>query len=60
MELSREPNDPKAALSRKCAEEMPTAEFVLIPGADHVEAIARIDLVLPHLKRFLAEVACQV
>jgi pimeloyl-ACP methyl ester carboxylesterase len=50
-------NDPGALAARKCAEEMPRAEFVAIAGADHVEGIGRIDLVLPHVRRFLANVS---
>jgi len=49
-------NDPSAVAAKKCVDEMPHSEFVAIAGADHVEAIARIDLVLPHVKRFLEEV----
>ena len=34
---------------------MPNAQFVTFPGLNHVEAFNRIDLVLPHITKFLEE-----
>jgi len=44
------------ASAKECVKSMPTATFVSFPDLDHVEAICRTDLVLPHIVRFLAEV----
>ena len=33
---------------------IPNAAFVSFPGLDHLEALSRLDLVLPHVRRFLA------
>jgi pimeloyl-ACP methyl ester carboxylesterase len=33
-----------------------SVEFVPLPGLDHVESFYRTDVVLPHVRRFLAEV----
>ena len=41
---------------RKYIEGMPNATFVRFPGLSHADAFARIDLVVPHIRRFLAEV----
>ena len=35
---------------------MPNAKLVTLPGINHVEAFIRIDLVLPHITKFLEEV----
>ena len=40
----------------ECAKYMPNATLVSFPGLDHIEAIFRSDLVVPHVKKFLAEV----
>jgi pimeloyl-ACP methyl ester carboxylesterase len=50
-------NDPSHDGARRCADEMRNATFVSIPGADHLQAVIQPDLVLPHVKRFLAGVA---
>jgi pimeloyl-ACP methyl ester carboxylesterase len=39
-----------------CVKNMPNVTFVNFPGLDHVDAFFRTDLVLPHIRRFLAEV----
>ncbi len=41
---------------KKYAERLPNATFVSLPGLDHFQAGRRSDLVLPHVKRFLARV----
>lgn len=38
-----------------CVKAMPNAVFVSLHGLDHVEALHRTDLVLPHVVKFLAE-----
>ena len=42
--------------AKKASEVLPNATFVSLPGLDHVQA-ARIDLVLPHVREFLAEMS---
>jgi len=42
--------------AEKCAEQIRDVTFVTLPGLDHEGAFVRIDEVLPHVKRFLAEV----
>jgi pimeloyl-ACP methyl ester carboxylesterase len=46
-------------LARKCAKELANVTFVTLPGLDHMGAILQIDEVLPHIKRFLAELERQ-
>jgi pimeloyl-ACP methyl ester carboxylesterase len=48
--------DPVHELASKAATEIPSARFVSVEGLDHVQGFLRIDLVLPHIKEFLAEV----
>ena len=43
--------------ARECNKLIPNATFVSLPGLNHIECIYRIDLVLPHLTKFLAEVS---
>ena len=43
--------------AKECIKHMPNATFVSLPGLDHIEACFRIDLVLPHIRKFLAEVS---
>lgn len=42
--------------AKKCAKHIPNVTFVTFPGLDHGEAIARSELVLPHVTKFLAAV----
>ena len=39
---------------RDAAAQMPTSMFVSLPGLDHEQAAARADLILPHIRAFLA------
>jgi len=39
---------------KECANRMPNASYVSFPGLDHSETLTRSDLVLPHVKEFLA------
>jgi pimeloyl-ACP methyl ester carboxylesterase len=51
--------DPRHSGASESAKHMPKAKFVSLPGLDHVQAdvcITRNDLVLSHVKEFLAEV----
>jgi len=41
---------------KKCASVMPNATFVSFPKLSHVETLCRSDLVIPHIKKFLATV----
>jgi pimeloyl-ACP methyl ester carboxylesterase len=43
--------------ARRASEAMPNARFVSIDGLDHLQAFFRSDLVLPHVRAFLEEVA---
>lgn len=43
--------------AQECVARIPNATFVSLPGLDHIEACYRIDLVLPHITKFLAEVS---
>jgi pimeloyl-ACP methyl ester carboxylesterase len=49
--------DPLHAGVKESVKHMPQAEFVSLPGLDHMTAAARSDLVLPHIKGFLAGVS---
>ena len=49
--------DPVCVGARECASRMPNATFFSLPGLGHLEAMMRNDLVLPHIKEFLAEVS---
>ena len=48
--------DPFHDAAQKAASIMPTATFVSMEGLGHGPAFERIDLVLPHVTKFLAEV----
>jgi pimeloyl-ACP methyl ester carboxylesterase len=41
---------------REAAMQMPNVTVVVLPGLDHLEAGCRADLVVPHVRKFLAEV----
>ena len=43
--------------AREHAEKMPTARFISLPGLNHMESIARTDMVLPMVTSFLQEVS---
>src|SRR5207245_2875559 len=50
-------DDGDLASARKAAQAMSNATFVSLPGLDHFRAVCRVDLVMPHILRFLAEVS---
>jgi|TARA_B100000809_G_scaffold249941_1_gene281821 pimeloyl-ACP methyl ester carboxylesterase len=43
--------------AKEHSEKMPTARFVSLPGLNHMESIARTDMVIPMVKSFLNEVS---
>jgi len=47
--------DPLYPGAREGAAHVPTAKFISLPGLDHFGALFSSDLVLPHVKQFLAE-----
>jgi pimeloyl-ACP methyl ester carboxylesterase len=47
--------DPRFPTIKECALRIPGARFVSLPGLDHVQAGARAELILPHIKIFLDE-----
>lgn len=47
--------DPRFPTVRECAARIRGAKFVSFPGLDHVQAAARIDLILPVIRKFLGE-----
>lgn len=47
--------DPRFRNVDQCASRIPGAKFVALPDLNHVQAASSIDLVLPHVKRFLNE-----
>ena len=48
--------DPRCAGAKEATAQMPNATFVTLPGLDHSQGLARSDIVLPHVTKFLAEV----
>jgi pimeloyl-ACP methyl ester carboxylesterase len=42
---------------KECIARMPNASFISFPGLDHIEAGFRIDLLKPHITKFLAGVS---
>ena len=49
--------DPRFPDAKKTARLIPNAQFFLLPGLNHSQANQRKDLVLPHVRKFLAEVS---
>jgi pimeloyl-ACP methyl ester carboxylesterase len=48
--------DPRLSPMRECMTQLADATFFSLPGCGHVDALTRSDLVLPHVKAFLAKV----
>jgi pimeloyl-ACP methyl ester carboxylesterase len=48
--------DSRLAAVKRCSEAMPNATFVSFPGPGHIQTFCRSDLVLPHVREFLAKV----
>jgi pimeloyl-ACP methyl ester carboxylesterase len=51
--------DPAHEGARRAAEAMPTATFVSLPGRDHNGVVVASDLVVPHVRSFLASLAAR-
>lgn len=49
-------SDPRCPKAKECAARMPHATFFALPGLHHNQTLQRSDLILPHVKKFLAEV----
>lgn len=49
--------DPRLAQARQAASEMPNANFLGLPGCDHVGTTRRTDVIIPRVRSFLREVA---
>jgi len=49
--------DPLHSGAKECAENMPNATFISLPGLGHFEVLSQIHLLLPHIKKFLARVS---
>ena len=45
--------DPAFPAAQKCAQQMPNAKLVTVPGVGHIEGLRRCDLLLPHVTQFL-------
>jgi len=52
--------DPAYTGAKEAAARMPDATFVTVPGMNHDQALMHSELVLPHVKGFLAEVTGKV
>ncbi len=48
-------SDPRFPRVKECAQGLANATFVSLPACDHIAALARSDLVLPHVTAFLAK-----
>lgn len=48
--------DPRLVQVRQCASDLPNVTFFSLPECDHIATPARSELVIPHLKAFLAKV----
>ena len=48
--------DPRLARVRECASVLPNSTFFTLPECDHVTALLRSDLMIPHMKAFLSKV----
>ncbi len=46
--------EPFAEQARAAAELLPSGAYVLFEGLDHVQTFFRSDLVVPHVREFLA------
>ena len=48
--------DPFYAGAKKAAEHMPRVKFLPLPGLNHISALFRKDLVIPHVEEFLEQI----
>ena len=49
-------NDRRHLDAKRASEVIPNATFISLPGLNHSETFLRSDVVLPHIRTFLAEV----
>jgi hypothetical protein len=42
--------------AKRCSEMMPESKLVTLPGLDHDDAFSEVNLVLPHVKKFLKSI----
>ena len=49
--------DPLFNLVQRCAEDLPDAQFLSLPGLNHFQTVLRSDLLLPHIAAFLSKVS---
>jgi len=49
-------NDPAFGAMQEAGKMLPHATFISLPGIDHLRGLMEINLVLPHIKKFLAQV----
>jgi pimeloyl-ACP methyl ester carboxylesterase len=49
-------SDPRFGQAQECVKALVNGSFFSVPACDHVGALVRSDLVLPHVTRFLAKV----
>ena len=50
-------SDPAFPTIEEASKRLPDVTYVPLPGLDHIQAASRSDLVLPHIKEFLARVS---
>jgi pimeloyl-ACP methyl ester carboxylesterase len=48
--------DPRLAKVKECVSELPNATSFTLPESDHIGALLRSDVVIPHIKAFLSKV----
>lgn len=48
--------DPRFPTIKECAASLPNATFISFPGLNHTQCFEHSELVLPHIKKFLASV----
>lgn len=48
--------DPRLAKVKECASALPSPTFFTLPECDHITALVRSNLVIPHIKAFLSKV----
>jgi pimeloyl-ACP methyl ester carboxylesterase len=46
--------DPAYPSAKETGERLPNAQFISLPGLDHVQAGTRVDLLLPHIREFMS------
>ena len=51
--------DPVYPAVQACRHQIPQVTFISLPGLTHAEAFIRSDLVLPHVRQFLAQIERQ-